>query len=119
MTPQRKRGVKMKIFTTAKRKDVRDNWVVVPDGNYHAVRGVVQNEDSSVAELPGQQEITNATIIVPVVGDLSAWSRVEFDGRKWDFSSPPQLQHSRVRRLRHVTADVRSRDSSEGARGNR
>lgn len=66
-------------------------------------------EQSSRAEVPGQQQIDVRRLItdhdMPGVG---LWSIVEFEGDLWDIIAPPRYFHG-TRHTRHVSIMIRRR----------
>lgn len=110
MSVQRRRGLEIKIWKTVEVTDQRGNRVkrAVEDGP-HVVRCAFIPQRSARAEVPGQQQINVARIIVDAdLPDVSLWSRVEVHGSMWDPVTPPQYHHG-TRRTRHWSIDVRER----------
>lgn len=82
--------------------------MAVEDGP-HTRRAAFIPQRSARAELPGQQQINITRMLVNAdMPDVDLWSRVEWDGKMWDFVTPPSL-HYGSRRTRHWSVDLRER----------
>lgn len=111
MTMQRKRGMEMKVWKTRKRIDARGNEVKYADpANPYIVKGAFIPQRSAKGEVPGQLIINVARIIIDAdIPEIELWSRVEVNGKMWDFVTPPQLHYGVKRHTRHYSIDIRER----------
>lgn len=118
MTYQRSRGVPVKIWPQKLISDDRGNerWEVDKDA------GPITNSDgelpkasfnpdrSTEDDIPGQQEVDVATIIVhAALPGVGSYSRVEIFGNEWDVVTPPQYKVGASRHTRHWTIKIRRR----------
>lgn len=111
MTMQRKRGMIMKVWRTKKVTDKRGNEVkvAVEEGPF-IVKGAFIPQRSAKGEVPGQLIINVARIIIDAdIPEIELWSRVEVNGKMWDFVTPPQLHYGVRRHTRHYSIDIRER----------
>lgn len=116
MTRQRSRGVLIKVWPTHQITDSRGNLTTVVnlEADPYVVSAAAIPQRSSRAEVPGQQEINVARLIVdPDLPDVNLWSRVEYLGDMWDVISPPAYHHG-SRRVRHWSIDIRKRTVTSG-----
>ncbi|WP_218839769.1 phage head-tail adapter protein [Streptomyces sp. WZ.A104] len=110
MSVQRRRGQKARVWKTVEVVDQRGNTVHVADPTSPIdVRAAFIPQRSARAEVPGQQQINVARMIVDAhLQGVSLWSRVEYNGATWDVVSPPAYHHG-DRRTRHWSLDIRER----------
>lgn len=110
MTRQRRRGLPITFERTVKTTDARGNIVKSSDRSVeYATTCAFIPERSTRAEVPGQQIIDVATVIVEAdIPNVDLWSKVRVRGGVWDIVTPPQYHHG-TRRVRHWTMEVRRR----------
>lgn len=110
MSLQRRRGLpvtfeKTKIVTDARGNPKKESD---PDNVIHTTCAFIPDRGSR-AEVPGQNRIDVATIIVAHdLPGVEIWSKVHVRGQKWDIVTPPQYHHG-TRRVRHWSMEVRVR----------
>ena len=90
--------------------DLRGNTTILSDPNdTYTTFAAWMPERSSRAEVPGQQQIDVARLIVDAdIPDVNLWSAVHVRGGVWDIVSPPEF-HNGTRRLRHWSVFIRRR----------
>lgn len=110
MSIQRKRnGLTCTFEKVVKTKDRRGNYVKRSSPETYTTTCAFIPERGSRAEVPGQQIIDVASLIVQAdMPDVETWSRVYVRGGWWDIVTPPQYHHG-TRHVRHWTMEVRRR----------
>ena len=110
MSYQRKHGDWVRIWRTVHTTDQRGNSTArATEELPHRVRAIFIPQRSARAEVPGQQQINVTRMLVDAgLEGVELWSRVEWNGRIWDFVTPPQY-HRGSRRTRHWSIDIRER----------
>ena len=111
MSVQRRRANRIPVtfMRTKKTTDLRGNPVLMVDEtNTYSTFAAWMPERSARAEVPGQQQIDVARLIVEEIPDVDVWSRVQVRGGEWDIVSPPEYHHG-TRHLRHWSVFIRRR----------
>ena len=112
MSIQRRRANRIEV-TFEKTKlatDLRGNPVRQTDSaDTYTTVAAWMPERSARAEVPGQQQIDVARLIVEAdIPDVDIWSTVIVRGGRWDIVSPPEYHHG-TRHLRHWSVFIRRR----------
>lgn len=112
MSIQRRRANRIPVIfeRTEKTTDKRGNPVLSssPTDTYETVCAWMP-ERSARAEVPGQQQIDVARLIVEAdIPSVDLWSTVRVRGGRWDIVSPPEYHHG-TRHMRHWSVFIRRR----------
>lgn len=96
------------VYPEVSMRDSRNNLVKVPSDTPVTVRATTSMDRSSIAELPGQVEIS---VIRCVTRDapVGSWARVEYAGKEWDLAAPPRWSPGMSKATRYVSFTLRSR----------
>ena len=96
------------VYPEVKMRDSRGNLVKVPSDKAVTVRATTSFDRSSMAELPGQVDLS---VIKCVTRDapVGSWARIEYDGREWDLASPPRFSPGMSKSTAFVSFTIRSR----------
>jgi hypothetical protein len=109
-TVQRRRGQPAVLYRTKTVIDSRGNHVrTVDETNPYAVTVWTFPERSSVAALPGQQDISIIRFGTTAnLAGVDSWSQLEYNGRRYEVVAPPAYHHG-TRHTRHWSIDARGR----------
>jgi hypothetical protein len=104
------------VYPEVATRDSRNNLVKIPAEVPVEVRATTSYDRSSIAELPGQIEVS---VIKCVTRDapVGSWARVVYDGKEWDLASPPRFSPGRSKATRFVSFTIRSRPTGKVAGG--
>jgi hypothetical protein len=109
-TQQRRRGQPATLYRTKDIVDSRGNKVRMVDlEDPYEVMAWTFPQRSSVASLPGQQDID--VVRFGTTSDLDrfdSWSQLDYKGHRYDVVSPPAYHHG-TRHTRHWSIDARKR----------
>lgn len=96
------------VYPEVKMRDSRNNLVKVPSDIPVKVRATTSIDRSSIAELPGQIDVS---IVKCVTRDapVGSWARVVYNGQEWDLASPPRFSPGMSKTTAYVTFTLRSR----------
>jgi hypothetical protein len=96
------------VYPEVKMRDSRNNLVKIPSEVPVKVRATTSYDRSSIAELPGQIDVS---VLKCVTRDapVGSWSRVVYDNREWDLVSPPRRSPGMSKTTRYVHFTIRSR----------
>ena len=89
-------------------RDSRGNLVKGPSTVPVKVHATTTADRSSIAELPGQVDLT---IIKCFTRDapVGTWARVVYAGREWDLAAPPRFSPGMSKATNFVSFTLRSR----------
>lgn len=89
-------------------RDSRNNLVRVPSDVPVKIRATTSADRSSIAELPGQVEVS---IIKCVTRDapVGSWARVVYNDQEWDLASPPRRSPGMSKASQFISFTLRSR----------
>jgi hypothetical protein len=96
------------VYPEVKMRDSRNNLVKVPADTPIKIRATTSYDRSSIAELPGQIDVS---VVKCVARDapVGSWARVVYDNREWDLASPPRFSPGMSKTTRFVSFTLRSR----------
>lgn len=96
------------VYPEVKMRDSRNNLVKVPSDTPVKVHATTTFDRSSIAELPGQIDLS---VIKCVTRDapVGSWARVVFDDQEWDLAAPPRFSPGMSKNTRFVSFTLRSR----------
>ena len=111
-TVQRRRGQPALVYRSKTTIDARGNRLrLVDEDNPYEVTAWTFAQRSSVASLAGQQDIDVVRFGTTAdLGDVDAWSQIEYKGHRYDVVAPPYY-HNGTRHTRHWSIDARRRPS--------
>src|ERR671926_1031438 len=96
------------VYPEVEMRDSRNNLLKVPSDTPVKVHATTTADRSSIAELPGQVELS---IIKCVTRDapVGSWARVVYKNQEWDLASPPRWSPGMSKATRFVSFTLRSR----------
>lgn len=96
------------VYPEVKMRDSRNNLVKVPSDTPVKLRATTSYDRSSIAELPGQIDVS---VVRCVTRDapLGSWARVVYNNREWDLASPPRFSPGMSKTTAYVSFTLRSR----------
>lgn len=96
------------VYPEVKMRDSRNNLVKVPSETPVKLRATTSYDRSSIAELPGQIDLS---IIKCVTRDapVGSWARIVYDDKEWDLAAPPRFSPGMSKATRFVSFTIRSR----------
>lgn len=111
MSRQRDQGQPCTVWPTKLTQDRRGNDVIAVDEDnpITGLRAAFIPQNTAKAELPGQQQTVIYKMIVSAdLPNVTAWSRVEWNGQLWDVHTPAEFHHG-SRHVRHWSLMIRRR----------
>lgn len=96
------------IYPEVKMRDSRNNLVKVPATEPIKVRATTSYERSSIAELPGQIDLSVVKCVTRSA-PVGSWARVVYDNREWDLAAPPRFSPGMSKATAFVSFTLRSR----------
>lgn len=104
------------VYPEVKMRDSRNNLVKIPSTVPVRVRATTSFDRSSIAELPGQVDLS---VVKCVARDapVGSWARIEYDGREWDLAAPPRYSPGMSKATRFVSFTIRSRPGDTAGTG--
>lgn len=96
------------VYPEVKQRDSRNNLVKVPATEPVRVRATTTYDRSSVAELPGQIDVS---VLKCVTRDapVGTWARIVYNGQEWDLAEPARFSPGVSKATRFVSFKLRSR----------
>ena len=96
------------VYPEVKMRDSRNNLVKVPSDTPVKVHATTTFDRSSIAELPGQIDLS---VVKCVTRDapVGSWARVVYDNQEWDLAAPPRFSPGMSKNTRFVSFTLRSR----------
>ena len=96
------------VYPEVKMRDSRNNLVKILSERPVRVRATTSIDRSSIAELPGQIDLS---VIKCVTRDapVGSWARVVYDNREWDLAAPPRYSPGMSKATAYVSFTLRSR----------